>query len=277
MKKTILITGSSTGIGRAAVETFAAAGWNVIATMRSPEKETALTQHANVSVIRLDVQDGDSIQQAIAAGIERFGRIDTLVNNAGVGLYGPFELATPDQIRTQFEINVFGVMETMKAILPHFRTHGGGTIINISSQGGRITFPAISYYHATKFAIEGFTESASFELAPFNILVKLIEPGMVDTSFGSSATRTANPEITVYDAFMKTYLETIKELTPPPSSVDVVVETIYTAATDGTDQLRYVAGEDARLVIEAKQSKGDQEYIDWLKHRYKLDQQPETV
>lgn len=277
MKKTILITGTSTGIGRAAAEKFAAAGWNVIATMRSPEKETALTQLANVLVTRLDVQNRASIQQAIVVGTERFGRIDTLVNNAGVGLYGPFELATPDQIRTQFEINVFGVMETMKAILPHFRAHGGGTIINISSQGGRITFPAISYYHATKFAIEGFTESASFELAPFNILVKLIEPGMVDTNFGSSATHTANPAITVYDAFMKTYLETIQELTPPPSLLDVVVEAIYTAATDGTDQLRYVAGEDARLVIEAKQSKGDQEYIDWLKRRYKLDQQPQTV
>lgn len=277
MEKTILITGTSSGIGRAAVEKFAAAGWNVIATMRSPEKETALTQLADVLVTRLDVQDLASIQQAIAAGIERFGHIDTLVNNAGVGLYGPFELATPEQIRTQFEINVFGVMETMKAILPHFRAHGGGTIINISSQGGRITFPAISYYHATKFAIEGFTESASFELAPFNIILKLIEPGMVDTNFGSSATRTANSEITVYDAFMKTYLETIQEFTPPPFSSDVVVEAIYTAATDGTDQLRYVAGADAQFVIGAKQSKGDQEYIDWLKHRYKLDQQPETV
>lgn len=274
INKTILITGTSSGFGRAAVEKFAAANWNVVATMRSPEKETALNQLANVLVTRLDVQDTASIQAAIAAGIERFGRIDTLVNNAGVGLYGPFELATSEQIRTQFEINVFGVMETMKAILPHFRQQGGGTIINISSQGGRITFPAISYYHATKFAIEGFTESASFELAPFNIIVKLIEPGMVNTNFGTSATYTADPAITVYDEFMKTYLENIRELTPPPSSPDVVVDTIYAAATDGTDQLRYMAGEDAEYVIQAKQSKSDQAYMDWLKQRYKLDNQP---
>ncbi|WP_461051623.1 SDR family oxidoreductase [Spirosoma arcticum] len=273
MKKTILITGTSSGIGKMAAQKFAAEDWNVVATMRSPEKETELTQLDNVLVTKLDVQDTASIQQAIDAGIERFGRIDTLVNNAGLGMYGIFELATREQIRTQFDVNVFGVMDTIQAILPHFRANNGGTIINISSQGGRITFPAISLYHASKFAIEGFSESVSFELAPLNIIVKLIEPGNVDTGFSGSATFTANPAITVYDDFMTAFLKNIGELAPPVKT-EVTVDAIYAAATDGTNQLRYIAGEDAELVIGVKQSSSDQEYMDYMTSRYKLDAQP---
>lgn len=268
-RKTILITGSSNGFGKSAAQKFAAQGWNVIATMRSPEKETELTQLDNVLVTKLDVQDVASIEQAIAVGIERFGRIDTLVNNAGFGLYGPFELATREQIQTQFDVNVFGVMDTMRAILPHFRQHGGGTIINISSQGGRITFPAISFYHATKFAIEGFTESVSYELAPFNIIVKLVEPGAVNTNFGSAATFTANPDHPIYDAFVKKVTDNFPNMSPPPESPDVTVNAIYTAATDGTNQLRYIAGEDARIAIGARLSRSDQEYMDWTNERYR--------
>ena len=273
MSKTILITGSSSGFGKLAVQKFAAEGWNVVATMRAPEKETELNQLANVLVTKLDVQDSDSIRQAIEAGIERFGKIDTLVNNAGFGMYGIFELATREQMRAQFDVNVFGVMDTMQAILPHFREQNGGTILNISSQGGRITYPALSLYHASKFAIEGFSESVSFELAPLNIIVKIIEPGTVNTSFGSSATFTANPAITVYDEFMATFMKNVGELTPPPSEPEVIVDAIYTAATDGTRQLRYIAGEDAKLVIGVKQSKSDQEYMDYMTSRYKLDNQ----
>ena len=166
MKKTILITGTSSGFGKLSAQKFAAEGWNIVATMRSPEKETELTKLDNVLVTKLDVQDINSIHQAIDAGIERFGRIDTVVNNAGVGIYGIFELATREQVRQQFDVNVFGVMDTIQAILPHFRANNGGTIINISSQGGRITYPALSLYHSSKFALEGFSESVSFELAP---------------------------------------------------------------------------------------------------------------
>ena len=273
MNKTILITGTSSGLGKVAAQKFAAEGWNMVATMRAPEKETDLTQLDNVLVTKLDVQDSASIRQAIAAGIARFGKIDTLVNNAGFGMYGIFELATPEQIRAQFDVNVFGVMDTIQAILPHFRANHGGTIINISSQGGRITFPAVSLYHASKFAIEGFSESVSFELAPLHIIVKLVEPGMVDTGFGSSATFTANPAISVYDDFMQAFRQNIAELGPPPSAAEAVVDTIFAAATDGTNQLRYVVGEDAELVIGVKQAKSDQNYMAYLTTRYKLDQQ----
>lgn len=272
MKKTILITGASKGIGKMAAQKFAAEGWNVVATMRSPEKETELNQLDNVLVTKLDVQDFNSIHQAINAGIERFGKIDTLVNNAGLGMYGIFELATREQIREQFDVNVFGVMDTMQAILPHFRENKGGTIINISSQGGRITFPTISLYHASKFAIEGFSESVSFELAPLNIIVKLIEPGNVDTGFSGSAPTTANPAITVYDDFLAAFRKNVADLAPPVKT-EVTVEAIYAAATDGTNQLRYIAGEDAKQVIGVKQSRSDQEYMDYMTSRYKLDGQ----
>jgi NAD(P)-dependent dehydrogenase (short-subunit alcohol dehydrogenase family) len=155
MKKTIVITGTSSGFGKLAARKFAAEGWNVVATMRSPEKETELTQLDNVLVTKLDVQDIDSIHQAIDAGIH-----------------------------------------------------------------------------------------------------------------------TANPAITVYDEFMTAFMQNIGELTPPPSEPEVIVDVIYTAATDGTNQLRYIAGEDAKLVIGVKQSVDDREYMDYMTRRYKLDNQP---
>ena len=265
MSKTILITGASSGIGQAAAHRFAAAGWNVVATMRSPEKETELTHLPNVLVQPLDVQDRASIDAALGAGLARFGQLDVVLNNAGMGVYGAFELATRQQIRQQFEVNVFGVMEMMQAVLPHFRAQKAGLIINISSQGGRITFPAASLYHATKFAIEGFSESVAYELAPLGIRVKLVEPGNTDTQFSPGATLTANPAIPDYQAFVDAAMAHFATLTDGPEPVEAVVETIYAAATDGTSQLRYVVGEDSRRFIGARQSKGDQEYIDWMR------------
>jgi len=266
MSKTILITGTSSGIGKAAAKKFAASGWNVIATMRSPEKEAELTQLANVLVTKLDVQDSASIEAALAAGISRFGKIDALVNNAGLGVYGAFELATREQIRAQFEVNVFGVMDLTQAILPHFRANQAGLIINISSQGGRITFPVASLYHASKFAIEGFSESVAYELEPLGIVVKLVEPGATDTQFSPGATVTANPKIADYQAFTDAALAHFGTLLTKPAPVEEVADTIYAAATDGTAQLRYVVGEDSKRFIGAKQHKADQEYVDWMKH-----------
>jgi len=136
MKKTILITGSSSGIGKATARFFQREGWNVIATMRSPEKETELSALPNVLVARLDVQDSASIAAAVSAGIERFGRIDVLLNNAGYGAYGLLEATPMEKIRRQFDVNVIGLLETTKAVLPHLRANKSGTIINISSIGG---------------------------------------------------------------------------------------------------------------------------------------------
>lgn len=268
MKKTVLITGASQGLGRESAKKFASEGWNVIASMRSPEKETELNQLDNVLVVKLDVQNEKDINDALAAGIAKFGRIDTLINNAGYGVFGPFELATTEQVRTQFDVNVFGVMNLTKAILPHFRENKGGTIINISSMGGRVAFPVGSLYHATKFALEGFTESLMYELLPFNIVLKLVEPGVTASNFDNAANFAANPEIAAYDDFTKAAMTNWAALNPSPATVEEVVEVIYTAATDDTDQFRYIATDDARKYIDIKQTHNDQDYINWMKNRF---------
>ena len=167
MKKTILITGASSGIGAATAQLFLSKGWNVIATMRSPEKETALVNSDEALVTRLDVQDLVSIENAVNQGIEKFGRIDVLLNNAGYGAYGILESFSREQIIRQFNTNVIGLLDVTKALLPHFRANKSGIIINISSIGGKMTFPLGTLYHGTKFAVEGISESLSYEVEQF--------------------------------------------------------------------------------------------------------------
>ncbi len=259
--KTVLITGTSSGFGKAATKLFAANGWNVIATMRSPEKEEELTQLENVLVTRLDVQDFDSIKNAVAAGIGRFGKIDSLVNNAGYGAIGVFESASREQIKRQFDVNVLGLMDVTQAVLPHIRANGG-TIINISSFGGIVTLPFGSLYNSTKWAVEGFAESLSHELSAQNIAVKIIEPGGVATNFGKGLDIIKN-DIEAYNptfsAFFGRYAKPTEHLTR--ASVDEVAETIYQAATDGKEQLRYVIGADAQFYIDGKLNHSDTDYI----------------
>jgi len=177
MKKTILITGASSGFGRETAKLFHSKGWNVIATMRSPEKETELSTLSDILISRLDVTDKLTIQSAVAAGIAKFGQIDVLVNNAGYGAMGALEAATEQEVRQQFEVNLFGLIEVTKAVLPAMRQEKSGIIINVSSVGGRVTFPFSSLYHATKFAVEGLSESLSQEVAPLGIKVLIVEPG----------------------------------------------------------------------------------------------------
>ena len=183
MQKTILITGASSGIGHATAIYFANNGWNAVATMRHPENEKELSGFDNIYVTRLDVRDTESIRQAIRSGIAQFKTIDVVLNNAAYGEYGIFEALSMELIRAQFETNVFGVMNVIRSILPFFRNQGSGMIINISSAGGRIGLPQMSAYAASKFAVEGFSESLSYELSSQNIILKIIEPGSVDTPF----------------------------------------------------------------------------------------------
>ncbi len=159
MSKTVFITGASSGIGRAAAEYFAQQGWNVAATMRNPDKETELNQLPKVRLYTLDVTDTATIDAALAAARQDFGRIDVVVNNAGYGVDGVFEAMSDDVIFRQFNTNVFGLMRVTRAVIPIMREQRGGTIVQISSMGGQVAFPLYSIYHGTKWAVEGFSES----------------------------------------------------------------------------------------------------------------------
>ncbi|MBD2753842.1 SDR family oxidoreductase [Spirosoma validum] len=272
MSKTILITGASSGIGKAAAKKFASEGWNVVATMRSPEQEKELTQLDNVLVTKLDVQQPDSIDGAIQEGLDRFGRIDAVVNNAGYGQNGIFEAMTPEQIQKQFEVNVFGVMNVTRAVLPHFRQQKAGLILNISSGAGRFTLPLLSMYSASKFALEGFSEALSYELSSVGITVKIIEPGGTQTNF-SQVTREEfahNTELTDYEPFIEAANKFFAGMVAARLvTADDVAETIYAAATDGTATLRYVVGnDDFKKRIAARQQMPDQDYVDFIRQGF---------
>lgn len=269
--KTILITGASSGIGRATANYFSEQGWNVIATMRSPEKETELNKLDRVLVTRLDVEEKDTIQDAITKGIEHFGKIDVLLNNAGYAAFGVFEAATDVQVKKQFDVNVFGVMNTIKAILPHFRTNEEGMIINISSIGGRVTFPLISLYHASKWAIEGFSESLYYELATQNIKVKVIEPGNVATDFtGRSLEVIMDDSLEVYRTYYETVLQKqMESFQTNVSTPELVAKAIYEAATDQTERFRYLVGEDAKFLENMRKESSDEDFMTFITNNFR--------
>jgi NAD(P)-dependent dehydrogenase (short-subunit alcohol dehydrogenase family) len=268
MKKTILITGASSGIGKATSLHFAKKGWNVIATMRKPEEETELIKFSNIFVTKLEVTDKDSIETAIKQSIERFGHIDALLNNAGYGQQGIFEAVMPEKVKEQFDVNVFGVINVTRAILPHFRSRKDGVIVNITSGVGKVPVPLTTIYSASKFAIEGFSESLSFELESQNIKVKIIEPGYIATNFYQ---RAANDF--AYDATLTDYDNFTEEMNLLFSSFgnsdtatsEDVAKAIYEAITDGTYTLRYVVGPDIGPMIAARDGKSEQEYVSFLR------------
>ncbi len=250
MAKTILITGTSTGIGRATVQFFSARGWNVAATMRHPEKEQEMQQWTGVKVYKLDVSDTNSINEAINKAISDFGGLDVICNNAGYGAVGIFEKATNEQIHKQFETNVFGCMNVIRAVLPYFRKQKRGTIINVTSMGGLLTFPLYSIYHGTKWAMEGFSESLAFELKPLGIKVKCVEPGSIKTDFNTrSMDLFVNPSITAYDNYEAATYKNTQEAAANAPGPEVVAKTIFKAANDDSSKLRYAVGGMGALLL----------------------------
>ncbi len=271
MTRTILITGASSGIGRTTARFFQAKGWNVIATMRRPEKEEELQRLDNVLVTGLDVQDSASITDAVDAGIQRFGRIDVLLNNAGYGAYGLLEATPVEKIRRQFDVNVIGLLETTKAVLPHFRGNGEGVIINISSIGGQMSFPLGALYHGSKFAVEGLSEALSVELETIGVTVKILEPGMIKTNFGGSSFDFSNDEsLTEYQELVGRVVSSFGSLGEGGSEPEVVAEVIYRAATDESSQLRYPAGPDARELLANRRTADDAMFLAGIKAQFGL-------
>jgi NAD(P)-dependent dehydrogenase (short-subunit alcohol dehydrogenase family) len=265
MSQTIFITGASSGIGKATATHFQQQGWNVVATMRSPENETELSQLENVHLEKLDVLDLASIHQALQKGIQTFGRIDVLVNNAGYGAYGPLETFPRERILRQFNTNVIGLMDVTRAVIPHFRANQQGTIVNISSIGGQMTFALGSLYHGSKFAVEGISESLHYEMADIGVKVKLVEPGFIATDFGGRSFDFQAGDVADYQPLIGALMnqwQNPNNIVSPPS---VVAEVIYQAVTDGTHQLRYRAGDDAEYLLNARKTLSDAEFFEMMK------------
>lgn len=271
MKKTVLITGSSSGIGKATALFFAEQGWNVVATMRTPEKETELKAIDNIWVTALDVLNPESIEKTVKESIERFGKIDVLVNNAGYGAYGPLEVFERENIIRQFNTNVIGLLDVTRAVIPHFRTNKNGIIINVSSVGGRATFPFGALYHGTKFAVEGISESLNYEVSAFGGKVKIIEPGATATDFAGRSFDFKNDEsLTEYQGLMKKLFDLMESLGGSSFPASVVAEKIYEAATDGTDRLRYPATPDAVALLEKRGNESDAVFLTDMRKQFGL-------
>lgn len=266
--KSIVITGSSSGIGKATAKYFAEKGWKVAATMRKPENETELNHLDNVSLYTLDVTDDASVASATAQIISDFGTVDVVLNNAGYAVAGAFEATTPEQIRRQFDTNVLGLMSVTQAFLPHFRANGAGLFLNVSSIGGLVTFPFISLYHSTKWAVEGFSESLAYELGELGIQVKIIEPGGVGTDFGGRSMDFAMKEgLTDYDEAAGRFQANLAKSGLGRSTAEFLAEEIYKATTDGKTQMRYLIGADAEETYAMRQQVGDDAFIAGMKER----------
>lgn len=271
MKQTILITGASSGIGKETAKLFQSKGWNVIATMRNPAKETELKQLENVLVSQLDVLDVDSIENAFKEGLQKFGNIDVLLNNAGYGAYGPLEAFSRDQVLRQFNTNVIGLLDVTKTVLPHFRQNKKGIIINISSIGGKMTFPLGSLYHGTKFAVEGISESLNYEVEQFGGQVKIVEPGMIATDFSGRSFDFSNDEsMAEYQKIVGALMAAMPTMGENASPASVVADVIFEAATDGKNQLRYTAGEDAKTLMANRNQYDDATFIGGIKSQFGL-------
>ncbi len=240
--KTVLITGASTGIGKSTAEYFAARGWNVAATMRTPANASFDCAGAErIKVFQLDVTDPASIATAVADTIAAFGKIDTLVNNAGYGLIGLFEAMTPDQVRRQFETNVIGLMNVTRAVIPHMRAQRSGTIVSVASVAGRMSMPLYSLYCSTKWAVEGFTEALSYELKPFGIQVRIIEPGPIRTDFMTRSLDVADKNVSAeYGEFEARVWEAYKVEFADAPGPELVAASIFKAATSASAwRIRY--------------------------------------
>ncbi len=260
MEKVVLITGASSGIGRETAKLFQAKNWKVAATMRRPEEAADLQKIADIECLRLDVTDADSVRGAVKDAIEKFGAIDAVVNNAGYGLLGPFEAATNEQIEKQLETNLLGVMSVCREMIPYFRGRKRGTIVNLSSIGGRAALPFSSLYIASKFAVEGFTESLQYELQPFNIRVKLIEPGPIKTDFYSRSQDVARREgLTAYDERFGRFMAFMDESGATAPDGTVVAQAIYDAVTDGSNKLRY--GVNTKGLLDARRLLPDRPFF----------------
>ncbi|MDN3580473.1 SDR family oxidoreductase [Mucilaginibacter flavus] len=257
MQNTIFITGASTGLGKATAKLFQSKGWNVIATMRNPEKETELSQLENVTLLPLDVTNPEQIKTTVAKAIA-LHPVNVVFNNAGYGLMGALEALSDEQVLKQVNTNLLGVIRVTQAFIPYFREKKSGLFISTTSMGGFLTFPLHSIYHATKFAVEGWSEGMSFELGLHNIGIKTVAPGGIATDFlGRSLDRNSNG---AYQEIEDKLFGLVDVMMESASSAQQIAQVVYEAATDGKDRIRYVAGADANALYARRQEIGSEEF-----------------
>jgi NAD(P)-dependent dehydrogenase (short-subunit alcohol dehydrogenase family) len=275
-QKVAIVTGSSTGIGYETSLTLARDGFITYATMRNLNKaenikSVATKENLPIRIKQLDVTDDVSVKNAVEAISSETGeRIDVLVNNAGYGLNGAFEDLAMDEIKSQYETNVFGLIRTTQAVLPIMRRQKSGTIVNISSGAGRFGFPNGSAYVSTKFAVEGLSESISYELEPFGIKVIIVEPGVIRTNFGSGlviAKKSQDPN-SHYSQMMKKISSSFEELMKNSSSPDLVANVVLKAVKDKNPNLRYLAGNDVEQWLGAKRTMSDEEFYKMMSQNF---------
>ncbi len=263
MTRTIMITGTSSGYGKAMTELFLARGWNVLATMRRPDPAVFEAAGDRLKILPLDVTDAASIDAAIADGVAYFGAIDVLVNNAGIGLASAVE-ATPDSvIREIFETNSFGVIATCRAIIPQMRRQGYGVIVNVTSSAAIGPMPLVAVYTASKSAVEGFTESLSYELHSFGITARLVEPGYAPTT---SFTANGGPRMqglipADYGDFAQACFAKMADYPTPYCTEAEVADATFAAATEEGRRIRYPAGADSQLLAGLRWSTSEDAYL----------------
>lgn len=267
----VLITGCSSGFGELAALTFARHGWRVIATMRTPGSSAQISA-AGIEQIALDVTSTASVEAAVSAAVSMTGRLDAVVNNAGIEVFGAVHLLSDDEIHRQFDTNVVGVMRVVRAVVPHFLEHGGGTVVNVGSVAGFVGAPYSGLYAASKHAIEALSEALHFELAQRGIRVRVVEPGQFATQLGAKSIHAAamTPDTDEFARFERFRAAQRKLVNGQPADPQVVADAIFRATTEEPGRLRHLVGADAELIVSTKSSMGFEEFeatmrtvLDW--------------
>jgi NAD(P)-dependent dehydrogenase (short-subunit alcohol dehydrogenase family) len=267
-QRVAVVTGTSSGIGQETSLTLARNGFLTYATMRNLNKKeniksVAEKENLPVKIMMLDVTDDRSVNNTIQSITNETSRIDVLVNNAGYGLMGAFEDLLMEEIKAQFETNLFGLIRTTQAILPIMRKQNSGVIVNISSGAGRFGFPGGSAYVSTKFAVEGLSESISYELEPFGIKVILIEPGFVKTNFHQAMIRSQHPN-SPYSQMMQKRAAAAAQFFQNGSPPELVAKTVLAAINSPNPNLRYLVGKDVEEWVRNKNSMTNAEFHDMM-------------
>ena len=272
-----VVTGSSSGIGFEIALMLARNGFQTYATMRNLAKSENIKSIASkenlpIYIEQLDVTDNKSVTNAIQAIVSKANSIDVLVNNAGYALTGAFEDLAIEEIKAQYETNLFGLIRTTQTVLPIMRKKKSGTIVNISSGAGRFGYPGGSAYVSTKFAVEGLCESMAYELEPFRIKVILVEPGVIKTNYANGivvAEKSQNPNSPYSQIMQKMSTSFEHMLENASSSPNLVAKVVLQAVTSENPSLRYLAGKDVETWIEAKRNMSDDEFYKMMMQSFK--------